>query len=73
MNNLKIIRAWKNPRFRSQLSKAEIELLPAHPAGSINLLAEEASDGIGIPTAECSCLCMTFEPCADSTITPVIN
>lgn len=37
MSRQKVIRAWKDPEYRSKLSNAERELLPEHPAGVINL------------------------------------
>ncbi|MCI0459191.1 MAG: mersacidin/lichenicidin family type 2 lantibiotic [Gemmataceae bacterium] len=37
----KIIRAWKDEDFRQSLSAAERALLPAHPAGLIDLTAAE--------------------------------
>jgi mersacidin/lichenicidin family type 2 lantibiotic len=37
MTRHQIIRAWKDPEYRSKLSKAERELLPAHPAGLVEL------------------------------------
>jgi mersacidin/lichenicidin family type 2 lantibiotic len=33
----KIIRAWKDPAFRSSLSEAERAALPANPAGTVEL------------------------------------
>jgi mersacidin/lichenicidin family type 2 lantibiotic len=36
-----IIRAWKDEDFRDRLSAAERALLPAHPAGLIDLTAAE--------------------------------
>jgi mersacidin/lichenicidin family type 2 lantibiotic len=32
-----VIRAWKDPEFRQNLSEADRMLLPAHPAGLIEL------------------------------------
>jgi len=37
MSRNEIIRAWKDPEYRSRLSQAEREQLPAHPAGLIEL------------------------------------
>jgi mersacidin/lichenicidin family type 2 lantibiotic len=37
MSRHQIIRAWKDPEFRNRLSQAERELLPAHPAGLVEL------------------------------------
>jgi mersacidin/lichenicidin family type 2 lantibiotic len=35
--NIDIVRAWKNPEYRENLTQAEKELMPRHPAGSIDL------------------------------------
>ena len=37
MNNSDIIRAWKDPGYRHSLSSDEQAVLPANPAGSIEL------------------------------------
>jgi mersacidin/lichenicidin family type 2 lantibiotic len=37
VNNEDIIRAWKDPDYRSSLSAEEQELLPANPAGPVEL------------------------------------
>ncbi len=37
MSHETIIRAWKDEEFRTSLSEAERALLPAHPAGLIEL------------------------------------
>jgi mersacidin/lichenicidin family type 2 lantibiotic len=37
MSTKNIIRAWKDPVYRSSLSDAERAALPAHPAGAIEL------------------------------------
>jgi len=70
MSNQRIINAWKNPQYRSQLSATEAMMLPTHPAGSFNLPAGGPSDESD-DFPECSPYCVTYQPCADSTITPV--
>jgi mersacidin/lichenicidin family type 2 lantibiotic len=42
-----IVRAWKDEEFRRSLSEAEQALLPANPAGTIDLTEAElaAADG----------------------------
>jgi mersacidin/lichenicidin family type 2 lantibiotic len=72
MSNLQVIRAWKDPKYRSRLSKTEVTVLPPHPAGSIDLSTGEFPEEIGNITV-CSCACMTHQPCADSTITPILD
>ncbi|MDY6876288.1 MAG: mersacidin/lichenicidin family type 2 lantibiotic [Chloroflexota bacterium] len=37
MSNLDIVRAWKDPEYRLNLSEAERALLPENPAGLIEL------------------------------------
>jgi mersacidin/lichenicidin family type 2 lantibiotic len=39
MSPEQIIRAWKDVRYRQSLSEEEQALVPAHPAGSIELVA----------------------------------
>jgi mersacidin/lichenicidin family type 2 lantibiotic len=41
MSRRKIIRAWKDEEYRLGLSEAERALLPAHPAGLIELTDAE--------------------------------
>jgi mersacidin/lichenicidin family type 2 lantibiotic len=63
-----IIRAWKDPDFRASLSEAERALLPANPAGTIDLTPAqmEAVGGGRMPVTDtracCSAAC-TFAPC----------
>ena len=44
MSNKNIIRAWKDEDYRLSLSEAERALLPAHPAGFIELAGAEIDD-----------------------------
>jgi mersacidin/lichenicidin family type 2 lantibiotic len=37
MKNVDVIRAWKNEEYRRSLSQVERAMLPAHPAGIIEL------------------------------------
>jgi len=43
----KIIRAWKDPEYRQNLSDEERELLPDNPAGAIELTDEELDMAVG--------------------------
>lgn len=43
----KIIRAWKNPEYRSSLSDTERALLPQHPAGLVELSDVELEYVVG--------------------------
>jgi mersacidin/lichenicidin family type 2 lantibiotic len=47
---LSIIRAWKDAEYRLGLSDAELEQLPAHPAGVMAL--EKDPDCFGSPTPQ---------------------
>jgi mersacidin/lichenicidin family type 2 lantibiotic len=50
MNTRNIIRAWKDEEYRLSLSDAERALLPAHPAGTIELTENDLAEvGGGIP------------------------
>ncbi|HFJ9435715.1 mersacidin/lichenicidin family type 2 lantibiotic [Bacillus thuringiensis] len=44
LSNINIIRAWKDPDYRRTLELAELDLLPAHPAGDIVLNSTEFRD-----------------------------
>jgi mersacidin/lichenicidin family type 2 lantibiotic len=65
--NIDIVRAWKDPLYRSQLSEAQQELLLEHPIGVIELSDEELT-GIagGLPCASgtVSCCEMTVSDLA---------
>ena len=43
----KIIRAWKDPEYRQNLSEEEREALPENPAGAIELTDEELDMAAG--------------------------
>jgi mersacidin/lichenicidin family type 2 lantibiotic len=47
MSRRKIIRAWKDEEYRLGLSEAERALLPAHPAGLIELTDAELGAVVG--------------------------
>lgn len=54
-----IIRAWKDEEFRNQLSESERDLIPANPAGILELtdeVLEVASGGVVAASCDwCSC------------------
>lgn len=54
-----IIRAWKDEEFRNQLSESERDLIPANPAGILELTDEvldAASGGLVVASCDwCSC------------------
>jgi mersacidin/lichenicidin family type 2 lantibiotic len=43
MSRLDIIRAWKDEAYRNSLSAAEKAMLPANPAGMVELTDAEAA------------------------------
>ena len=56
MNNLDIIRAWKDEAYRASLGIQQQALLPAHPAGNIEDM--EAAFSEPWPTARCTSICV---------------
>jgi mersacidin/lichenicidin family type 2 lantibiotic len=50
MNKLDVIRAWKDPEFRSRLSARELSSLPPHPAGTVELSDEQLARAAGDAT-----------------------
>lgn len=46
MKHVDVIRAWKDPEYRLSLSEAERVLLPAHPAGLMEL-TDAQLDAVG--------------------------
>jgi mersacidin/lichenicidin family type 2 lantibiotic len=50
MEHFNIIRAWKDPEFRRSLTETEGALLPANPAGLVELAEEEMNHVAGAPT-----------------------
>lgn len=47
MNNVDVIRAWKDEEYRLSLSDAERAQLPAHPAGLVELQDAELDQAAG--------------------------
>ena len=41
MNKNDVIRAWKDPLYRSRLSREEVSGLPGHPSGFLDLDEEQ--------------------------------
>ena len=59
MSNRNIIRAWKDPSYRNQLSSAERAALPENPAGAVEIFNEDLSQVAGgIPPRTRLC-CLT--------------
>ncbi len=61
MNKTDVIRAWKDPVYRSTLGAEELGALPAHPAGLIELHEDELR-GVGgaVITTALTCTAFTF-------------
>jgi mersacidin/lichenicidin family type 2 lantibiotic len=55
VNTRNIIRAWKDEEYRLSLSESERALLPAHPAGTIELGDAELEKAAGGFTSFWSC------------------
>lgn len=47
MSNMSIIRAWKDSEYRDSLTELELSLMPAHPAGLMELTDEELAEVAG--------------------------
>ena len=41
MSKLDVIRAWKDAEYRSSLRDSELALVPAHPAGTVELMLDD--------------------------------
>lgn len=54
MSKVNVIRAWKDELYRASLSKEERAQLPAHPAGIIELDADQLSTVTGGTTFPCA-------------------
>jgi mersacidin/lichenicidin family type 2 lantibiotic len=74
MSPLDIIRAWKDEEYRRSLSEAKRALLPAHPAGFIELTDTELDVAAGglrpAPTAiriTCNAQCQSMRPLTNFT------
>lgn len=61
MSQTEIVRAWKDARYRSRLSAAQLAQLPSHPSGLVEL--PETSFGGSDPTINCSLVCTTAMTC----------
>ncbi len=71
MSKVNVIRAWKDELYRASLSKEERAQLPEHPAGIIELDADQLSAVTGGTTLACALgvtmILSCFPPC-DGTI-----
>ena len=48
MSNTNVVRAWKDPSYRGSLDAEELALMPAHPAGLVELSDEELREASGL-------------------------
>jgi mersacidin/lichenicidin family type 2 lantibiotic len=53
MSQHETIRAWKDPKFRSTLTPAQLKALPANPAGLVELSDTELMETGGGTTIIC--------------------
>jgi mersacidin/lichenicidin family type 2 lantibiotic len=59
MSNIDVIRAWKDEDYRSTLSQAELDFLPANPAGPTEL-SDEALRSVDGGTLLTTVICVTI-------------
>ena len=48
MRPTNVIRAWRDPEYRSTLSSQELAALPSHPAGLIELSDDDLASASGL-------------------------
>ncbi len=69
ISNLDIVRSWKDPRYRRNLSAQQFQTLPEHPAGAAMLTGRElkaasglidSEDEFGVLTTSFDCTSPTF-------------
>jgi mersacidin/lichenicidin family type 2 lantibiotic len=69
MTSFDIVRSWKDPRYRRNLSVQQRQTLPQHPAGSAILSDQELKaasglmdqeDALGVSTTAIDCTLFTF-------------
>jgi mersacidin/lichenicidin family type 2 lantibiotic len=52
MTSFDIVRSWKDPRYRRNLSVQQMQTLPQHPAGSATLTDQELKAASGLMLEE---------------------
>jgi mersacidin/lichenicidin family type 2 lantibiotic len=69
MTSFDIVRSWKDPRYRRNLSAQQLQTLPEHPAGAAMLTVRElkaasglidSEDDFGVLTTSFDCTSPTF-------------
>ncbi len=64
MSQSDIIRAWKDPLYRSTLGAQELAALPPHPAGMVEVSEQDLSGDATTNTTRFSyCICTTSIIC----------
>ncbi len=69
MSEMDVIRAWKDPTYRSSLGAEALALLPPNPAGNVEMSAAalKAAAGLsepeGVLTTAITCTCTYFGGC----------
>ena len=53
--NIDIVRAWKDAQYRESLSSEELALVPANPAGEVELVEEDLLSVMGGGGSETCC------------------
>ena len=64
MSNLDVIRAWKDEGYRLGLTEGQLAVLPANPAGLLQLAADSRADLPFTDVISCGTLCLpTWQSC----------
>jgi mersacidin/lichenicidin family type 2 lantibiotic len=48
MSQVDVVRAWRDPQYRRSLSAEQLECLPTHPAGRVQVDAKDLRTASGI-------------------------
>ena len=67
MSPINIIRAWKDAEYRQSLSAAELAMMPAHPAGLIQLTDDDLESIAGGRPKLTEGVCRTVVACPTGT------
>ena len=67
MSPIDIIRAWKDAEYRQSLSATELAMMPAHPAGLIDLTDDDLESVAGGKPKLTEGVCQTVVACPTGT------
>jgi mersacidin/lichenicidin family type 2 lantibiotic len=67
MQRVDVVRAWNDPLYRATLSPEELALIPANPAGLVDLSDDELKAASGMSSAVLP-PATTFPGCTESTL-----